>query len=35
MYKERRRIDYSPEVNILTKVEDFIFSDERVGVVVC
>jgi len=29
------RIDYSPKVNILTSVEDFIFSDERVGLVIC
>ncbi len=36
MHKEEgRRIDYSPKVNILTKVEDFIFSGECTGLVIC
>ncbi len=36
MHKEEgRRIDYSPKVNILTKVEDFIFSGKRTGLVIC
>ncbi len=33
--EEGRRIDYSPKVNILTKVEDFIFSGECTGLVIC
>ncbi|MCK4617970.1 hypothetical protein KAT45_03600, partial [Candidatus Aerophobetes bacterium] len=33
--EEGRRIDYYPKVNILTKMEDLIFSGKRIGLVIC